>query len=95
MIYTRVMRSEKLLLASTSRRFEDLCSNNHKIQCLETDTTELENLLQALRNVAAATVVYVAAGLFGSREVLTQFQRKQRGYNAMQCNVEESCNAQQ
>jgi hypothetical protein len=94
-IYTRVMRSEKLLFASTSRRFEDLGSNNHKMQCLETDTTELESLLQALRNAAAATVVCVAAGLFGSREVLTQFQQKQRGCNAMQCNVEESCNAQQ
>jgi hypothetical protein len=85
------MRSEKLLFASTSRRLEDLCSNNHKIQCLETDTTELESLLQALRNAAAATVVCVVAGLFGSREVLTQVQQKQRGCNAMQCGGKLQC----
>jgi hypothetical protein len=87
-VYTRVIRFEKLLFA---RRFEDLCSNNHRIQCLETDTTELESLLQALRNSAAATVVCAVAGLFGSREVLTQFQQKRRGCNAMQCGGKLQC----
>lgn len=94
-IYTRVMRSEKLLLASTSRRFEDLCSNSHKIQCLETDTTQLENLFTNSEKCCSSNSSMCCCCWFVWFSRGTYSISAKAKEDATQCNVEESCNAQQ